>query len=631
MSKDVSMYAYPGNGYYYVICDVCGKKTRFKDTVLIRDKYNYQNGLLVCKKDADKTNPQSYLRAKKERPNPKSTRGEGPDVFISTPNTLGGSNMAFLTTDQLALDSGSSLIGHVASGIGAVGGTVRDKLRQFVHLWDFLSQAKRNSIDAGTQTDVTIELQAAIDSFANTSTTGTVWIQGNLKITSTIYLRASGTEIRGYGFYNTQVEYVNASGGTAFAGHSGGLGNVIYYCGLRDFLITGNTASTAPDKCLDISTMSYSTFHIGAYTKRANGICIYARGNSPSAPYYNTISGFLGGNISDRTQIGIKFDEGTVLGSGPNSNYIGPFPRCETLGIVVDLVAGNGNKFYGIMGESIGTTYFRLNNRSADLTGTSSGSNTVSTLIDSSKTMTTNYYTNSAIQITGGTGSGQVRMIANNNSTTFTLKNPWAVIPDNTSTYSVYLGICYNNSFYGCRAEGNSSSNPDFIKALPGAFGNEFFSSTVTSIGSGLIVRDTSGDVTNKFHNGTKSLITYTFAAPNASANVNAFPRAAGGEGGLMIPIYTVEWMSVVIDEATHTGTATVTLDVGGTSVGGGTVSLQTVSPANRSAALVIPTSTKKISKDGYNNRLFLNCTTDGSFSATANVMVTICVITDTY
>ncbi len=82
MSNDFPPLGYPGNGYYYVICDVCGKKLRFKDSVQIRDKYNYLNGLIVCKADADKTNPQAALRARKERRNPVEANGEATDQFI---------------------------------------------------------------------------------------------------------------------------------------------------------------------------------------------------------------------------------------------------------------------------------------------------------------------------------------------------------------------------------------------------------------------------------------------------------------------------------------------------------------------------------------------------------------------
>ncbi len=69
----------------YIICDVCGKKIRASEAVLIKDKYNLLHNLLVCRKDADKTNPQQYIRAVKERqvPDHRYIRSEGTDVFVT--------------------------------------------------------------------------------------------------------------------------------------------------------------------------------------------------------------------------------------------------------------------------------------------------------------------------------------------------------------------------------------------------------------------------------------------------------------------------------------------------------------------------------------------------------------------
>lgn len=50
---------HPGSGYNWVICDVCGKKVHQKDAIKIDDKFNTLNGMVVCKSDADKTNPQA--------------------------------------------------------------------------------------------------------------------------------------------------------------------------------------------------------------------------------------------------------------------------------------------------------------------------------------------------------------------------------------------------------------------------------------------------------------------------------------------------------------------------------------------------------------------------------------------
>lgn len=49
---------YPGVDNRFVICDVCGKKFRVKDTVRIVDRFNLLNNMIVCFADADKANPQ---------------------------------------------------------------------------------------------------------------------------------------------------------------------------------------------------------------------------------------------------------------------------------------------------------------------------------------------------------------------------------------------------------------------------------------------------------------------------------------------------------------------------------------------------------------------------------------------
>jgi hypothetical protein len=84
--------AYPGEGYYYVICDVCGGKFRKRDTTKIRDKYNTLNNMIVCKKDIEKTNPQQRVKGKKDTimSTPEYVRKPGTDrtVFISSPDEI---------------------------------------------------------------------------------------------------------------------------------------------------------------------------------------------------------------------------------------------------------------------------------------------------------------------------------------------------------------------------------------------------------------------------------------------------------------------------------------------------------------------------------------------------------------
>jgi hypothetical protein len=74
-------------------------------------------------------------------------------------------------------------------------------------------------------------------------------------------------------------------------------------------------------------------------------------------------------------------------------------------------------------------------------TATDSGTATAgaaSTLTDSGKSWTTNAYAGHTVEITGGTGSGQLRRITSNTGTVLTVSVNWTTNPDNTSAYSVY-------------------------------------------------------------------------------------------------------------------------------------------------------------------------------------------------
>lgn len=69
--------------------------------------------------------------------------------------------------------------------------------------------------------------------------------------------------------------------------------------------------------------------------------------------------------------------------------------------------------------------------------GTSTGTNSTTTLNDTGKAWITNAYANKYLVITGGTGAGQTRKIASNTATAITINTAWTTTPDATSTYTV--------------------------------------------------------------------------------------------------------------------------------------------------------------------------------------------------
>lgn len=85
------------------------------------------------------------------------------------------------------------------------------------------------------------------------------------------------------------------------------------------------------------------------------------------------------------------------------------------------------------------------------VTGTSSGSNSTTTLNDTGKSWTVNAYQPAGsvafylVEITGGTGVGQRRGIKSNTATQLTVTYRWDTTPDATSTYAIYADIPNNH------------------------------------------------------------------------------------------------------------------------------------------------------------------------------------------
>lgn len=69
--------------------------------------------------------------------------------------------------------------------------------------------------------------------------------------------------------------------------------------------------------------------------------------------------------------------------------------------------------------------------------GTSTGTNTTTTLNDTGKTWPVNGWTNCQVRIKAGTGAGQVRTIASNTANALTVSAAWTATPDATSTYAI--------------------------------------------------------------------------------------------------------------------------------------------------------------------------------------------------
>jgi hypothetical protein len=499
-----------------------------------------------------------------------------------------------------------------------------------VNVFDFMTQAEIADVTSRTASiDVTSKIQAAIDS-VNTGLT--VFLpRGTYKTTSTIFLRRDAVHIVGTGFGSTEIKYVNSAGGIVFSGDTNTINSLAEYesCSLENFEVVRSfqdpvaAALNDPQIVVDLTSFSYSYFNIEIQSTRPGARLYYGQGNAGTAPYYNHIesTGLFGG--SDRTQVGIQFAGGAWTGgsSGPNANMIGPITRAAALATVIDLKVGQGNMFSNIGAESIAGTFILLGGNGAVDTGTSSGSNTQITFNDTTKSWTTNQFTGGAVQITGGTGSGQIRRISTNTSTQLVLNWPWGTIPNATSQYSVFNLRAADNKFVNVRQEGNSTSN--FVFAWPDSANTEITQTSIQSTGDYL--DDRSCSPYNKFYGQSRTLLQYTFTNPGASANINAYPKNSV-LGGVKFPEqYVVDFVFVECTNTSHGDVANVIVDCGGTTVGGGSPTFGIAVPDGESAGSAFP-SLARVQKDGSNQGIFLNLQTGAAFSAGVSVMVTIAV-----
>ena len=135
-------------------------------------------------------------------------------VTIATYDNVTGnaSGVAVGIYAAFAASSGSSLVGYLPAGTGAVATTVQTKLRQYVSVFDFMTSAQIADVQAGTLTvDVTSAIQAAIDAVFTAGGGGVFVPGGKYRITSSITVKKAVTLFA----YTSQAERLSAAVGVS--------------------------------------------------------------------------------------------------------------------------------------------------------------------------------------------------------------------------------------------------------------------------------------------------------------------------------------------------------------------------------------------------------------------------------
>jgi len=101
----------------------------------------------------------------------------------------------------------------------------------------------------------------------------------------------------------------------------------------------------------------------------------------------------------------------------------------------IDITAGTGSGQWRAITGNDADTISVWPDWDSDSGTAESGTN--NTLVDNDKSWSANYWQGGSIEITAGTGSGQVREISSNTPTTIMVSTNWTTNPDSTSQYEV--------------------------------------------------------------------------------------------------------------------------------------------------------------------------------------------------
>lgn len=157
------------------------------------------------------------------------------NVLVWTVDNVGG----FATLAELAASSGSSLVGFLQAGTGAVTRTVQSKLRDTVSVLDF-------GADPSGVSDSTAAIQAALN-YAATLTGCTVFMPaGTYLISSTLSFAGHSTRLIGAGRGIIPGTYAISDGGTQinYTGANYAISfNGKHYCEVADLTLRSTTAS----------------------------------------------------------------------------------------------------------------------------------------------------------------------------------------------------------------------------------------------------------------------------------------------------------------------------------------------------------------------------------------------------
>lgn len=262
-----------------------------------------------------------------------------PIAGMSAYQTVAGMS-SYKTAADLAASSGSSLVGFIQAGTGAVATTEEEIQKREVCVFDYMTPTQIADVKARTLgQDVTASIQAAIDANYGRRLIfpiGSYLISSALSIVAPIWLMGQASGISG-STYGSVITTTTSSINLINIAYSGSAGNQSGAGAISGLMLDGNSKAAIGLNITGANTLKIS-FHNLVIEKNTN-FGVYLSGNH-SFSFYDCLFSLNGITSNLATNAGIKID---------GANVVHLF-RCNTeanYGSGVILSSGYSNRWHG--------------------------------------------------------------------------------------------------------------------------------------------------------------------------------------------------------------------------------------------------------------------------------------------
>lgn len=291
-------------------------------------------------------------------------------------------------TKRAIVDDLGPAIPYTPAGTGAVATTVQRKLQESVSVFDFMTKAQIAAVQAGTSTDDTAAIQAAIDHVFSVGG-GTVHVPRGIYVVSSIvknWTSAITVNIRGEGKRATKIKKKSGTT-TPIFDFSSGTGIIETYSEISDLWLEGlGSATEAALRVTDWGRWVARNLQIESCNKgiHARGALVFdvydctIQGNvygyyceKSAANIHSNLVQFFGGQISANTTYGVALQQAAgVHFYGTDMSANGAAGNISTGAIYIDATVDDETGYSDV---SLNGVWMEVNKGFAIRTGNAAG------------------------------------------------------------------------------------------------------------------------------------------------------------------------------------------------------------------------------------------------------------------